>query len=62
MNVLPKDKATSIAKELKELILRFEYRRSTAHLGHMGNAHVRQGTGQVKLRSPIQQLMYLIPV
>jgi hypothetical protein len=60
MSVLSEDKATTIANELKALIRRFEHRSFTAHLGHMGNAHVRQRSGQIKLRSPVRQLMYLM--
>jgi len=54
------DKATFLAKELKDLIRKFEHRSFTAHISHMGNIHVRQRSGQIKLRSPIRQLMYLI--
>jgi hypothetical protein len=60
MSVISEDKATTIANELKALIRRFEHRSFTAHLGHMGNAHVRQRSGQIKLRSPVRQLMYLM--
>ena len=42
------------------MIRRFEHRSFTAHLGHMGNAHVRQRSGQIKLSSPVRQLMYLM--
>src|SRR6187402_3004465 len=60
MNIQTEDKATALANQLKELIRRFEHRSFTAHLGHMGNAHIRQGSGQVKLRSPVRQIMYLM--
>ena len=56
----PDDIATAKAKELKELIRRFEHRSFTGHLGHMGNAHIRQRSAKVKLRSPVRQLMYLM--
>jgi hypothetical protein len=60
MNAIPDDKATAMAKKLKAFIRRFEHRSFTAHFGHMGNAHIRQRSNQVKLRSPVRQLMYLM--
>lgn len=54
------NKATKLAVELKELISRFGHRSFTAHLCHMGNAHIRQQSGQIKLKSPVRQLMYLM--
>lgn len=56
----PEDKATALATQLKELIRRFEHRSFTAQLGHMANAHIRQSSGQVELRSPVRQIMYLM--
>lgn len=54
------EKATKLAMELKELISRFGHRSFTANLCYMSNAHVRQRSGQVKLKSPVRQLMYLV--
>ncbi len=54
------DRATAIAIELKTLIRRYSHHSFTAHIAYMANAHVRQATGQIKLRSPVRQLMYLM--
>lgn len=60
MKELTKDRATAIANELKSIIRKYDHRNFTAHIAYMANHHVRQATGQIKLRSPVRQLMYLI--
>lgn len=60
MTELTQDRATVIANELKSIIRKYDHRNFTAHIGYMSNHHVRQDTGQVKLRSPVRQLMYLV--
>jgi len=60
MNIQTEEQATTLANQLKELIRRFEHRSFTAHIGHMGNVHIRQGSEQVKLRSPVRQILYLM--
>ncbi|WP_231427695.1 hypothetical protein [Pedobacter sp. Leaf250] len=60
MTLETEDKATRIAKELKSIISQFSYRSFIAHMAHLSTAHHRQGTGVIKLRSPIRQLMYLV--
>jgi hypothetical protein len=54
------EKAIRLANELKTLIRCFEHSSFTAHIAHIANFHVRQRSGQVELRSPIRQLMYLM--
>lgn len=57
---LTEDRATAIANELKSIIRKYEHRSFTANIAYMANRHVRQASGQIKLRSPVRQLMYLI--
>jgi hypothetical protein len=54
------DRATAIAKELKSIIRKYDHCSFTAHIAFLANHHVRQATGQIKLRSPVRQLMYLM--
>lgn len=54
------DNVTRLAQELKSLISRFEHRSFVAEMGFLANQHVRMRSGQVKLLSPIRQLMYLM--
>jgi len=58
MSESPEEKATRLATELKTLIRCFEHCSFTSHIAHMANIYVRRG--QVALRSPVRQLMYLI--
>jgi len=60
MKELTQDRATAIANELKSIIRKYDHRNFTAHIAYLANYHVRQATGQIKLRSPVRQLMYLI--
>lgn len=60
MEDLSQDRATTIANELKSIIRKYDHRNFTAHIAYLANHHVRQATGQIKLRSPVRQLMYLI--
>ncbi|WP_433903582.1 hypothetical protein [Sphingobacterium puteale] len=59
MSNTPSDKATTLAKELKELISHYDHRSFTAHVSHLANIHVRHKRNVI-LKSPIRQLMYLI--
>ncbi|SDD66148.1 hypothetical protein [Pedobacter soli] len=60
MKELTQDRATAIANELKSIIRKYDHRNFTAHIAFLANQHVRQSTGQIKLRSPVRQLMYLV--
>lgn len=54
------EKMDRLAKELKKIIRRFEHSSFTSQIAYMANIHVRRQSGQVELRSPIRQLMYLM--
>lgn len=60
MKELTKDRATTVASELKSIIRKYDHRNFIAHIAFLANVHVRQATGQIKLRSPVRQLMYLV--
>lgn len=60
MTSISQDRSTKIATELKSIICKYEHRSFTANICFLSNVHIRKGTGQVKLKSPVRQVMYLI--
>lgn len=60
MEILSEDKAEQIANELKSIVRKYDHRSFIAHIAYLSNIHIRQTTGQLKLRSPVRQIMYLV--